>query len=93
MAILAEADAGMLVTKVCCKRTEPLVVSIFLLLEGDFQSLTDKLSSERIVDSRTLQCYFHSHGLGAIPPRSNRHENVRKISQTTQDYILSVYYQ
>jgi hypothetical protein len=70
------------------KRMEPLVVYIFLLLEGDFQSLTDKLSSERILDSRTLQYFFQSHGLGAIPPRSTRHENVRKISQTTQDYIL-----
>lgn len=70
------------------KRMEPLVVYVFLILEGNFQSLTDKQSAERILDSLTLQYFFHFHGLGVIPPRSTRHENVRKISQTTQDYIL-----
>ena len=70
------------------KRMEPLVAYILLLLEGDFQSLTDKQATERILDSKTLEFFFQFYGLGAIPARSTRHENVRKISQTTQDYIL-----
>lgn len=70
------------------KRMEPLVVYILLLLEGNFQSLTDKQSAERILDSKTLEFLFQFYDLGAIPARSTRHENVRKISQITQDYIL-----
>jgi len=70
------------------KRMDPLVVFLLLLLEGNFQSLTDKQSSERIIDSRTLQYFFQFYGLGKIPARSTRHENVRKLSQVTQDYIL-----
>ncbi len=70
------------------KRMEPLIVYVFLLLEGNFQSLTDKQSAERIRDSITLQNFFNFHGFRSIPARSTRHENVRKISQTTQDYIL-----
>ncbi len=70
------------------KRMEPLIVYVFLLLEGNFQSLTDKQSAERIRDSITLQNFFNFHGFRSIPARSTRHENVRKISQTTQNYIL-----
>ncbi|MCK5034723.1 MAG: transposase [Candidatus Sabulitectum sp.] len=70
------------------KRMEPLVVYILFLLEGSFQSLTDRQSAERIIDSKTLEFFFQFYSLGEIPARSTRHENVRKISQTTQNYIF-----
>lgn len=69
-------------------RMASIAAYLFVILRGYMSSLTDRQATERIKDSRTVQYYFQTYGLGALPARTTIHDNVQAISFETREYIL-----
>ncbi len=73
--------------KVGRKRMEAIVVYIFIMIRGYFNSVTDKESTERMLDSFTLNQALKSLGTG-MPGFTTILENINAVSEKTRQLIF-----
>ncbi|MFW6225060.1 MAG: transposase [Bacteroidota bacterium] len=85
---LGERKEKKLELKIGRKRMEPIVVYIFLMIRGYFNSVTDKESTERMIDSFTLNQALKSLGI-SMPGFTTILENLNAVSDTTRKLIFN----
>lgn len=83
---LGECKEKKLELKIGRKRMEPIVVYIFLMIRGYFNSVTDKESTERMIDSFTLNQALKSLGI-SMPGFTTILENINAVSEETRQLI------
>jgi len=69
------------------KRMESIIVYLFMMVRGYFNSVTDKESTERIIDSFTLNQALKSLGT-RMPGFTTILENLNAVSETTRQLIF-----